>query len=183
MKSIVNRRENLRVNALPPEIPDTTNFVTKTDKASASKLGLVKIGDNVNVTSGGVISVPDASSEAKGVIKLGTGLSVNAETGAVDAEGGMTWTKIYDGTTEQGGTMDFVQGTDAFAHKFMIIESLSGDGAGYAFVGLEVLPANTSSIRVGLNRYDDKPILTITPTTFSQPSNMGASRMIIYVLD
>ena len=213
MAFILNRRAKLRASAIPVEIPDASTIVKKTDKASASKLGLVKIGDNVNISSAGAISVSDASSETKGVVKLGTGLSVNAETGAVyvpDASsetkgllklgtglsvnpvtgavdvagGGMTWTKIYDDTTTQGGTMDFVQGTNAFDHKFMIIETLSGaDGAGFAFVGLEVLPDNTTSIRVSLQRYDDAPVLTITPTTFSQPNTMGASRAIIYVLD
>lgn len=89
-KEVVNRRENLLASDIPPEIPDVSTFVQKTDKASASKLGLVKIGDNVSISSAGAISVPIGSSETAGVYKVGEGLSVADGVLSAGASGGMT---------------------------------------------------------------------------------------------
>lgn len=104
MTFILNRREKLRASALPPEIPDGSTLVKKTDKASASKLGLVKIGDNVNISSAGAISVPVGSDETAGVYKVGSGLSVD-ENGVLSAtaSGGMpTFTTLFSGDADFG---------------------------------------------------------------------------------
>ena len=45
-------------------------FVKNTDKATKSAFGIVKIGDNINVSSG-KISVPVATAESYGVVKTG----------------------------------------------------------------------------------------------------------------
>lgn len=74
-KQILNRREKIFASDIPPEIPDTSTFVKKTDKATASAFGVVKVGDNINVSSG-KISVPIGSAETAGVYKVGSGLSV-----------------------------------------------------------------------------------------------------------
>lgn len=55
-------------------------------KASATTLGGVKIGDNINISSDGHISVPMASADTLGLIKIGTGLSID-ENGVVTASG------------------------------------------------------------------------------------------------
>ena len=55
-------------------------------KASYTTLGGVKIGDNVNISSDGHISVPMASADTLGLIKIGTGLSIDAN-GVVTASG------------------------------------------------------------------------------------------------
>lgn len=55
--------------------------------ASASTLGGVKIGDNVDIDSEGTISVPIASTDQAGVIKVGTNLSID-ENGVMSATGG-----------------------------------------------------------------------------------------------
>lgn len=166
------------------------SFVTKTDYASSSAGGVIKtdstyatdITDAGKLKSKTITAANYDSANAAAFISKGT-LDALIAAGMLGG-GGMTWTKIYDGTTTQGGTMPFVEGTDAFDHKLMIIEMLSGtDGAGFAFVGLEVLTSETTSVKVSLQRYDDAPVLTITKTNFSQPNNMGASRAIIYVLD
>lgn len=186
MKSIVNRREKLRANDLPPEIPDTTSFVTKTDKASASKLGLVKIGDNVNVTSGGVISVSDASSEAKGVVKLGTGLSVNAETGAVDvtATGGMNYTKLFDGAAASSSVQTFDEGVHLLTHKIILISTYTANhDYAYALLIPELVPSDETAIWLEFYRSDGLRKIIFTDTGFTMPNNMNAARVIIYALD
>ena len=55
-------------------------------KASSTTLGGVKIGDNVNISNDGHISVPMASDGTLGLIKIGTGLSID-ENGVVTASG------------------------------------------------------------------------------------------------
>lgn len=93
MGEILNRREQIIANKLPPEIPDVDTLVTKTDYATASKAGVVKIGSNINVSSG-KISIPAASDETPGVVKVGENLSVD-ENGFLNASGGgFTLTKI-----------------------------------------------------------------------------------------
>ena len=86
MSEILNRREQIKAASLPPEIADASELVTKTDYATASKAGVVKVGNNINVASG-KISVPAASDEVAGVVKVGTGLSVD-ENGALNVTGG-----------------------------------------------------------------------------------------------
>jgi hypothetical protein len=57
---ILNRREQIKAAAIPPEIANPTTLVTTSDKATKSKAGIVKIGDGIDV-SNGVISVPQNS--------------------------------------------------------------------------------------------------------------------------
>lgn len=57
---ILNRREQIKAAAIPPEIANPSTLVTTSDKASKSKAGIVKIGDGIDV-SNGVISVTQSS--------------------------------------------------------------------------------------------------------------------------
>ena len=55
-------------------------------KASANTLGGVKIGDNINISNDGHISLPMASADTLGLIKIGSGLTIDAN-GVVTASG------------------------------------------------------------------------------------------------
>ena len=55
-------------------------------KASATTLGGVKIGDNINISGDGHISVSMASADTLGLIKIGSGLTIDAN-GVVTASG------------------------------------------------------------------------------------------------
>jgi archaellum component FlaC len=55
-------------------------------KASTNTLGGVKIGDNINISNDGHISLPMASADTLGLIKIGTGLSIDAN-GVVTSSG------------------------------------------------------------------------------------------------
>lgn len=59
--------------------------------ASASTLGGVKIGENIEIANDGKISVPIASETDAGVVKVGTNLSID-EDGVLSAIGGSTVT-------------------------------------------------------------------------------------------
>lgn len=65
--------------------PDMTAYVKKTDYASGSQYGLVRIGSNISV-SNGVISLPYASASSYGVMRAGSGLS--ASGGVISVQGG-----------------------------------------------------------------------------------------------
>ena len=62
-----------------------SGYVSTSDKASKSKFGIVKVGDNLSVSSG-TISVPVATEETYGVVKAGR-------------SGGVTFDELWTGTT------------------------------------------------------------------------------------
>lgn len=154
MGEILNRREQIIANKLPPEIPDPDTLVTKTDYATASKAGVVKIGNNINVSSG-KISVPAASDETAGVVKIGANLSVD-ESGALNASGGITVEEIWSGNL----TDSWLDITSALAHPltdykaifFNVIPSTTAcSGTGIIFVS--TMPTgtnNTTSVYYGI---------------------------------
>lgn len=146
---ILNRREKLRASALPPVIPDGDTLVKKTDKASVSKLGLVKIGDNVNISSGGAISVPVGSAETAGVFKVGENLSVD-ENGALSASAGsagLTADVLYDGNlTSANSSTPIVLAHPVTDYKFILfIQHDSGNSVGSTIFYVPFLTFNTSS--------------------------------------
>lgn len=120
-KEVVNRREKLLASEIPPEIPDVSGFVKNTDKATASALGLVKIGDNINVSSAGKISVPVGSSDTFGVLKAGNGVTVTDGVISVTG-GGSALTLLYTApdTPEESGTEITLSDTIS-NYKFLII--------------------------------------------------------------
>lgn len=70
-------------------------FVKKTEKATKSAFGIVKIGDNVSVSSG-KISVPLGTNENPGVLQVGSGLSVADGVVSAVGSGGMTMDALID---------------------------------------------------------------------------------------
>jgi predicted RecA/RadA family phage recombinase len=77
------------INVDDPEVVITDEYSTDYDLpiASSSTLGGVKIGDNVNITSDGTISIPTASADNAGVIKVGANLSID-ENGVLSGQAG-----------------------------------------------------------------------------------------------
>lgn len=69
------------------ETPLVADYILPT--ATSSTLGGVKIGSNINIDSGGHISVPIATDSGVGLVKPGTGL-------AVSSDGTLTTTGTYE---------------------------------------------------------------------------------------
>lgn len=71
--------DEIEIILQPSEVEVTTPLVADyvLPKASATTLGGVKIGANVNVSSDGTISIPTASATTGGVIKVGNNLSID----------------------------------------------------------------------------------------------------------
>lgn len=154
---ILNRREQIGANNIPPEIPDVDTLVTKTDYATASKAGVVKIGNNINV-SNGKISVPAASDETAGVVKIGENLSID-ESGALNASGGITVDVLWEGRV----TNDYKNITSELAHPitdyaFLTGASVSGvnvNGGNLLLVSAMSTGTNNSNyIYVGSNNFN-----------------------------
>ena len=73
--------------------------------ATASAVGTVKIGANINVTQDGAISVPTATSTTLGVVKPGTNVAIDVN-GALNVNKGAginTVSDIPDVNTTAGG--------------------------------------------------------------------------------
>lgn len=125
---ILNRREQVAAASLPPEIVDASAVVKKTDYATASKAGVVKVGNNIDVSSG-KISVPAASDETAGVVKVGANLSVD-EDGFLNASAGssgITVDELWSGNVSN----DYVNITASLAHpltdyKFLVVSRNDG---------------------------------------------------------
>lgn len=77
------------INVDDPEVVITDEYSADYDLpiASSSTLGGVKIGDNVNITSDGTISIPTASADTAGVVKVGANLSID-ENGVLSGQAG-----------------------------------------------------------------------------------------------
>lgn len=138
MSEILNRREKISASNLPPEIPDADDLVTKSDIATKSKAGIVKVGDNINVSSG-KISVPVGSAETAGVFKVGENLSVD-ENGALNAEaGGLAPVLLAEGSGSLSDNLREVTLTDDYDKYTIIIVCIGTSGknstaAAYFFV-------------------------------------------------
>jgi len=80
--------EEVEITLLQDEVsidtPLVADYILPT--ASSDTLGGVKIGDNIDIDSGGSISVPVASQSTLGLIKVGTGLAVSSD-GTLTATG------------------------------------------------------------------------------------------------
>lgn len=184
MGEILNRREQIMANKLPPEIPDTDDLVSKTDYATASKAGVVKIGNNVNVSSG-KISVPAASDETAGVVKIGNNLSID-ENGFLNAAGGggVELTEIWDGT----GTIEyrFPTGKTMTDYNFLVVVGGDGDVVRMTEIVPTAIIPESGSIMLHMLYYDTSPAvlkMTVGRTTISRyaGSSSGLVAKKLYV--
>lgn len=83
--------EEVEISLLQDEVsietPLVADYILPT--ATQNTLGGVKIGDNINIDSGGHISVPVATNSTLGLVKVGSGL-------AIDSAGELTATGTYN---------------------------------------------------------------------------------------
>lgn len=109
---------------------ENSGFIKNTDYATATAAGVVQIGDNIEVTEAGVISVPTASEETAGVIALGD-----------IPTGGITLDLLWNGTTTATATSI----KDSILHpindyKMIAATSINASGNNGSTGGGSVLP-------------------------------------------
>lgn len=93
-------------------------------QASGSAFGTVKVGTNISV-SGGVISIPDASSTTKGVVKLCSDISATTSANPGGAADGYA-VKVY--VADQ---LDAISGTYVYVSSLVSdLSGVTGTGSG-----------------------------------------------------
>ena len=122
-----------------------SGFVSTSDKASKSAFGIVKVGDNISVSSG-KISVPVATSDTAGVIALSDIPS-----------GGITVDELWSGNLND----NFADVTSSLTHPLSdykaiffntVPSSTSCSGSGLIFVsGMPTETNNISTVYYGIN--------------------------------
>ena len=120
----------LSLYALTASIPDVSNKLEATNLIEGTNVTLDKDGNNVtiNATGGGSsYTLPAASAETLGGVKVGAGLSVTAE-GVLSASGGggITQTLLFGGATNATDVYTLSAAYTGF--KFLIISAIyTGD--------------------------------------------------------
>lgn len=180
MGEIINRREEIHAASLPPEIADASTLVTKTDYATASKAGVVKVGTNINVASG-KISVPAASDETAGVVKIGTGLAVD-EDGFLNASAtGSVCDKLFDGNVVQGGSTASELSAAYTGYTFLVFVKTTSATVEYGFpMIVDAISTATNNMNVsgvGSIRFDSEDA-----TKFLMPQGSGTVAIKVYGL-
>lgn len=102
-------------------------YVKKTDKASTSAFGVVKVGNNISVSSG-KISVPVASDSSAGVVKVGSGLAIEDGTLSVTASGGMSATLLKEGSASLSDNYTEVTLEDDYDKYTMLVVCVGNNG-------------------------------------------------------
>lgn len=124
------------------------NGVLDINNASSALKGAVKIGDNINVTNGGIISVPEANAVTKGVVTinaLDSNLTLN--NGVLDVP---TGTKTNKGVLQVGSHLTVNSG---------VVDVPVADNLGTYGV---VAPSINSAIEVNQGEIDVKDATTTT---------------------
>ena len=125
---VKNRRENVMINENPPVIPSIEQienaiyedgFITDDDVATAESVGVVSIGDNIEVDENGAISVPNATRETPGVISLSD-----------IPEGNYLPVELYSGTASGAVTFTFPQGKTISDYSFILVCAYYDNTAG-----------------------------------------------------
>lgn len=176
MSEILNRREQIS-GTLLPVIPSSSDYVSPTDYATASKAGVVKVGNNINVSSG-KISVPAASDEVAGVVKVGANLSVD-ENGALNAAGGAGCDKLFDGNVTQGGSTASELNAAYTGYKFLVFVKTTGVSVEYGYPmivdAISTATNNMNASGVGSIRFDAEDA-----TKFLMPQGSGNISLKVY---
>ena len=127
-----------RINRLTKKV---AGAVFPTDKASKSAFGIVKVGDNINVSSG-KISVPVATEETYGVVKAGSG--------------GCVVDELWSGNL----TSDFVDITSSLTHPLSDYKFLTGSRVS----GVNVEPGNLLYVADMSNGTNNTNAITVGST-------------------
>lgn len=102
-KQILNRRERILTDSLPPEITDTSGFITATDYATSTTGGTVKVDGTyqIELTSGGKIKAKELTAEAYAAANDAAFVSKGTLDNVLAAQGGND--VIYSTTPQKVG--------------------------------------------------------------------------------
>lgn len=150
-----------RINRLSKKIGGA---IFPSDKASKSAFGIVKIGDNINVSSG-KISVPEATADSFGVVKL--------------VASGVTCDKLFDDNIGQGSTTEKELSSAYTNYSFLVFVKTSGVNVEYGY------PMIVDAISTGANNMNASGVGSIRfnsedATKFYMPQGSGTIALKVY---
>ena len=188
MSEVLNRREKVRAESLPPEILSISEIEDELDNdgyiklddipvASGETAGVVRIGDNVEIDENGVISVPEATQNTPGVIPL-----------SAIPEGSYKPVLIYTNDSSAAGaaTFTFPEGKSLADYDFMLVcafyDNLVGtpDECITALIPTALIIASgTEGIKTRIN-YDNTYYWNsvITPTGVASPTGQYFTKRV-----
>ena len=135
--------------------------------------------DKTAISGGSTYELPIASSETLGGIKVGSGLSINSETGVLSADGGSSDTVVIDMTSYQlddaGNSVILTQEQYAAltntiitnANKILIFKGILRSGTTERY-SIAVLPQNITEIDNSGQTLKDYTLLGFTSLTTSE---------------
>lgn len=121
-----------------------SGYVSTSDKASKSKFGIVKVGDNLSVSSG-TISVPVATEESYGVVKAGGS--------------GVTIDELWNGTTSTTFTSILSSLTHPLGDYKAILVT---NGSAVSGLVAPLVPVGESGVTYGFNNLAKEISITVT---------------------
>ena len=158
------------------------NITIPNTAASSSALGLVKIGDNINISSG-TISVNNSSTTQSGVVQLYDALDSTSITNALTANQG----KVLKDTLEE--LEDNIQKVLSLSSKSFTILDTTKIGASDIVDNLTSditnLPLSANQGKILKAYYDDviAPIDDLTSTSVTQPLSANMGRALMRLID
>lgn len=134
---------------------EDSGFIKNTDYATASAAGVVKIGDNIDVTEAGVISVP------------------------FPASAGFTMDKLFDNNVAQGSENEYTLSAAYTGYKFLTVTSPSTSTPTFGNVMV------VDDIATGTNNLNPSGVVNIRfdaedATKFKVPQGSGTKAIRIY---
>ena len=121
-----------------------SGYISTSDKATKSKFGIVKVGDNLSVSSG-TISVPVATEETYGVVKAGGS--------------GVTIDELWNGTT----TTTFTSIASSLTHPINDYKAiLVTNGTNVSGLVAPIVPVGESGVSYGFNNLSKEISIAVT---------------------
>ena len=186
-KQILNRRENVFIEDVPPTIANVDSFLTATDYASSSTGGTVKVdGDyGIEVTSAGklraTIETAEDYTEASDNLVVSKGTLDNVIAALPQPPQGCTVEKIFEGSVTQGTATEYTLEKAYTDYKLLVFCSGSTTSSASG------TPCVVANLATGANNNNASGLSSLSfrlnaedATKFSTPQGTGAVSIKIF---
>ena len=162
-KEILNRRQNILADSIPPEIVDTSSFIEATDYATSTTGGTLKVDSTyaIELTSGGKLKAKEIAaasySEANAAAFISKATLDNVLAAQPAPVTGITCDKIITGPVASSSnktSFTFPTGKSLTDYAFLVFHTANGtDGSygGCTIVPTAIIPAGgTDYVHINL---------------------------------
>ena len=157
-KEILNRRQNILADSIPPEIVDTSSFIEATDYATSTTGGTIKVDSTyaIELTSGGKLKAKEITaagySEANDAAFISKATLDNVLAAQPAPTVSLACDKILTGPYGNSNTkreFSFPTGKTITDYKFIIVRIAGlndGTCSAFATIPVALIPTDTSYI-------------------------------------